>query len=108
MFILLLYDFIYLSFIVPYMFFFLNNQGVGIKSEVEWVYNTYTMKSIEVYELVTPGFDPDALNIHDIYIVINHGVELKEKSPPSIGIIADSISGYTTHIKIVASCNYAI
>ena len=51
MFISFLYDFIYLSFIVPYMFFFLNNQGVGIKSDVEWGYNTYTMKSIEVYEL---------------------------------------------------------
>ena len=25
-----------------------------------------------------------ALNVYDVYIVINHGVELKEKRPPSI------------------------
>ena len=27
---------------------------------------------------------PFALNVYDVYIVINHGVDLKEKSPPSI------------------------
>ena len=47
-----------------------------------------------------PGFDPIALNVHDVYIVMNHGVELKEKAPPSIWlcyvsanrIVADGIS----------------
>ena len=27
---------------------------------------------------------PFALNVYDVYIVINHGVELKEKAPPLI------------------------
>ena len=31
-----------------------------------------------------PGFDPDALNIHDTYIVNNHGAGLKAIAPPSI------------------------
>ena len=34
---------------------------------------------------VTPWFlTPFALNVYDVYIVINHGVELKAKAPPSI------------------------
>ena len=32
----------------------------------------------------TPILTSFALNVYDVYIVINHGVELKEKSPPSI------------------------
>ena len=48
---------------------------------------------------------PLALKIHDVYIVINRGVELKEKSPPLIwlcyvsviGIVADGISCYSAH-----------
>ena len=48
---------------------------------------------------------PFALKVHDVYIVINHGVELKEKSPPSIwlcyvlaiGIVVDVISCYPAH-----------
>ena len=47
---------------------------------------------------------PFALKVHDVYIVINHGVELKEKAPPSIwlcyvsaiGIVDDGISCYPT------------
>ena len=35
-------------------------------------------------ECNTPFLTPFALNIYDVNIVINHGVELKEKSPPSI------------------------
>ena len=31
------------------------------------------------------GFDPVALNVHDVYIVNDHGVELKAKAPPLIG-----------------------
>ena len=50
---------------------------------------------------------PFALNVHDVYIVINHGVELKAKSPPSIclcyvsviGIVSDGIPWYTAHIS---------
>ena len=53
-----------------------------------------------------PDFDPDALSIHDIYIVNNHGVELKAKSPPSIWLcyvsvirtVTDGISGYVAYI----------
>ena len=48
---------------------------------------------------------PLALKVHYVYIVINHGEELKEKSPPSIwlcyvsaiGIVADGISFYLAH-----------
>ena len=48
---------------------------------------------------------PFALKVHDVYVVINRGVELKEKSPPSIwlcyvsaiGIVADGISCYLAH-----------
>ena len=55
-----------------------------------------------------------ALTVHDVYIVINHGEELKAKSPPSIwscyvstiGIAADGISCYPTHNSF-ASCKYA-
>ena len=32
----------------------------------------------------TPVLTPFALNVYDVNIVINHGVELKEKSPPLI------------------------
>ena len=32
-----------------------------------------------------PGFDPIALNVHDVYIVNDHGVELNAKAPPLIG-----------------------
>ena len=52
-----------------------------------------------------PVLTPFTLKIHDIYIVINRGVELKEKAPPSIwlcyastiGIVADGISCYPAH-----------
>ena len=51
-------------------------------------------------ECNTPVLTPFALNVHDVYIVINHGVELKAKAPlliclcyvSMIGIIADGIS----------------
>ena len=57
---------------------------------------------------------PFALKVYDVYIVINHGAELKEKSPPSIwlcyvsaiGIIADGITWYLSHNSF-ASCKYA-
>ena len=32
-----------------------------------------------------PGFDPVALNVHDVYIVNDQGVELKAKAPPLVG-----------------------
>ena len=32
-----------------------------------------------------PGFDPVALDVYDVYIVNDHGVELKAKAPPLIG-----------------------
>ena len=32
----------------------------------------------------TPVLTPFALKVYDVYIVINHGAELKEKGPPSI------------------------
>ena len=32
-----------------------------------------------------PSFDPVALDVYDVYIVNDHGVELKAKSPPLIG-----------------------
>ena len=51
---------------------------------------------------------PLALNIHDTYIVNNHGAELKAKAPPSIGyvmfwieILTDGISG---HVAYILSC----
>ena len=43
-----------------------------------------------------PGFDPVCIkNIYDVYIVINHGMELKGKSPPSICLF------YVSAIKII-------
>ena len=55
----------------------------------------------------TPVLTPFTLNVCDVYIVMNRGVGLKAKSPPSIWlcyvsairIVAGSISGYTTHIN---------
>ena len=35
-------------------------------------------------ECNTPILNPFALNVYDVYIVINRGVELKAKAPPSI------------------------
>ena len=53
----------------------------------------------------SPVLTSFALKVHDVYIVINHGEELKEKSPPSIwlyyvsaiGIVADGISCHPAH-----------
>ena len=49
---------------------------------------------------------PFALNVYDVYIVINHGVELKAKAPPLIGyamfrveIVNDGISGHVAYIS---------
>ena len=50
---------------------------------------------------------PSALKVYDVYIVINRGVEIKEKSAPSIllcyvpaiKIVADGILCYPAHIK---------
>ena len=50
----------------------------------------------------TPVLTPFALNVYDVYIVINRGVELKAKALPSIwlcyvlaiGIVANGISCY--------------
>ena len=61
----------------------------------------------------TPVLTPFALNVHDVYIVTNHGAELKAKAPPSIwlcyvsanGIVAESISWYTAHIKFCHHVN---
>ena len=57
---------------------------------------------------------PFALKVHDVYIVIDHGEELKAKSPPliwlcyvsAIGIVANGISCYPAHNSF-ASCKYA-
>ena len=47
-----------------------------IESKIELFYTT---------DSVTPGFDPICIkNVYDVYVEINHGVELKEKAPPSI------------------------
>ena len=56
---------------------------------------------------------PFALNVHDVYIVINHGVELKSKSPPLIclcyvlanRIIVYGLLRYTTYIKFCHHVN---
>ena len=53
----------------------------------------------------TPVLTPFELNVSDVYIVSNHGVELKAKAPPSIQcfmfrrlkIVADSILCQLTH-----------
>ena len=55
----------------------------------------------------TPVLTPFALNVYDVYNVIDRGVELKAKAPPSIWlchvsaieIIADGISCYPAHIN---------
>ena len=54
------------------------------------------------------------LKAHDVYIVINHGEELKAKAPPSIwlcyvsaiGIIVDGRLCYPEHNSF-PSCKYA-
>ena len=55
-----------------------------------------------------PGFDPIALDVYDVYIVNDHGVELKAKAPPLIDyvmfgfeLVTDGISGYAAYIKFV-------
>ena len=61
----------------------------------------------------TPVLTSFALKLHDVYIVMNRGVEIKAKAPPSIGlcyvsanrIIADGISWYIAHIKFFHHVN---
>ena len=62
----------------------------------------------------TPIFTPFALNVHDAYIVINHGAELKEKSHHRFGCfmfqqlkLLPMVYHAIFHILILASCNYA-
>ena len=43
----------------------------------------------------TPVLTPFALNVYDVYIVINRGVEVKAKAPPSIWLF------YVSAIEIV-------
>ena len=43
----------------------------------------------------TSVLTPFELKVYDLYIVINHGVELKEKSPPSIWLF------YVSTIEII-------
>ena len=40
--------------------------------------------SANVPSLSRPGFDPVALDVYDVYIVNDHSVELKDKTPPLI------------------------
>ena len=56
--------------------------------------------------IVTPWFFPVALDVYDVYIVNNHGVELKAKAPPLIGyalfrveMVTNGISGHVTYIS---------
>ena len=57
-------------------------------------------------ECNTSVLTPFALNVCDVYILINHGVELKAKSPPSIWlcyvsaneIVTDGILCYPAHM----------
>ena len=50
----------------------------------------YTLHLLRYYEYRfgqhcnTPILTPFALNVYDVYIVINRGVDLEAKSPPSI------------------------
>ena len=46
--------------------------------------SSYLGHKIYYGECNTLVLTPFALNIYDVNIVINHGVELKEKSPPLI------------------------
>ena len=38
-----------------------------------------------------PSFDPIALDVYDVYIVNDHGVELKAKAPP---LISNAMFGF--------------
>ena len=59
-----------------------------------------------IFTCNTPFFDPVALDVYDVYIVNNHGAELKAKAPPSIGyamfrveIVTDGISRHVAYIS---------
>ena len=56
----------------------------------------------------TPVLTPLELNIHDTYIVNNHGAELKGKAPPSIGYVMFRIEivtdGISRHAAYILSC----
>ena len=41
--------------------------------------------SLSILNVSRPGFDPVTLEVYDVYIVNDHGVELKDKAPPFIG-----------------------
>ena len=46
-----------------------------------------------------PSFDPITLDVYDVYIVKNHGAELKTKAPSSIGYAMIQIEIFTDHIS---------
>ena len=61
----------------------------------------------------TPVLTLFALNVDDVYIVINRGVELKEKAPPLIWLCyawqlksLPIVYGDIRHIIVLASCKY--
>ena len=65
-------------------------------------------------ECNTSVLTPFALNVHDVYIVINHGVELKAKAPPSICLCyvrklktLPMVYHDILHILVSTSCKYA-
>ena len=56
---------------------------------------------------------PFSLKVYDVYIVINHGAEIKAKSPPSIWLcyvprlkLLPMVYHDTRHILVLASCKY--
>ena len=62
----------------------------------------------------TPVLTPFALKVHDVYIVINHGEELKEKPHHRFGCIMFRQLGSLPmvyraiwHIIVLASCKHA-
>ena len=54
-----------------------------------------------------PGFDPDALDVYDVYIVNDHGAELKAKAPPFIGYAMFRVEivpkGISRHVAYISS-----
>ena len=62
----------------------------------------------------TPHFDPVVLDVYDVYIVNDHGVELKAKAPPLIGHamfwdlkLSPMVYRGMRHILCWSSCKYA-
>ena len=71
----------------PFLFISMEYWGNTIVAFCSILYSTEDSAIEGGGECNTLVLNPFALNVYDVYIVINHGVELQEKAPPWIIVL---------------------